>query len=80
MVNEIPHEKFVLSSLRTATIFILSFLSYEFLKILEIKWNKARPKNHLSHFAHRKIYHFTLIFIIDLLILYSFAGLFGIQL
>ena len=80
MVNKIPHEKFLLSSLRTALIFISGLLTYELLKILEIKWNKAHPNNEISHFAHRKIYHFIIILMIDLVILYLFAVLFWVDL
>ena len=79
MVNKISHFNFFLNALRTALIFIASFLTYELLKIVESKWNKTYPNNEFSHFAHRKVYHFLIIFIIDLLILYSIALLFDIN-
>ena len=79
MAKKFIHHIFVLHALRTALIFIASFLTYELLKTLEIKWNKTHPKNELIHFANRKIYHFILIFIFDLLILYSIALLFDIH-
>jgi hypothetical protein len=80
MANKINHRYFFLNSLRTALIFIAGFLTYELLKIIESRWNKLYPNNEFSHFAHRKKYHFFIIFIVDLLILYSIAVLFDIHL
>lgn len=80
MTNKIIHHVFFLNSLRTALIFIAGFLTYEILKILESRWNKLYPNNDVSHFAHRKIYNFILIFIIDLIILYIIALLFNVHL
>ena len=80
MVNKISHFKIFLHALRTALIFIAGFLSYELLKIVEGEWNKTHPNNEVKHFAHRKLYHFVIIFILDLLILYFIALLFDIHL
>lgn len=80
MTIKIRHSEFFLNALRTSLIFIAGFLTYELLKILESKWNKMYPNNEFSHFAHRKAYHFVIIFIIDLLILYLIALLFDIHL
>ena len=80
MVKQIKHHEFFLNALRTSLIFIAGFLTYELLKIIESKWNKMYPNNEFSHFAHRKVYHFVIIFIIDLLILYLIALLFDIHL
>lgn len=80
MANKIVHHVFFLNALRTSLIFIAGFLTYELLKILESQWNKMHPNNEFSHFAHRKLYHFILIFIIDLFILYLIALLFDIHL
>jgi hypothetical protein len=80
MTIKIRHHEFFLNALRTSLIFIAGFLTYELLKILESKWNKMYPNNEFSHFAHRKVYHFVVIFIIDLLILYLIALLFDIHL
>jgi hypothetical protein len=80
MTIKIRHHEFFLNALRTSLIFIAGFLTYELLKIIESKWNKMYPNNEFSHFAHRKVYHFVIIFIIDLLILYLIALLFGIHL
>ena len=80
MVNKIQHHAFFLNALRTALIFIAGFLSYELLKILESEWNYIHPGNELRNFAHRKIYHFIIIFIIDLIVLYSIALLFDVHL
>jgi len=80
MANKINHGSFFLNSLRTALIFIVGFLTYELLKIVEKRWNKLYPNNEFSHFAHRKKYHFLIIFIVDLIILYSIALLFDVHL
>ena len=80
MTHKIMHHKFFLNSLRTALIFVAGFLTYELLKILESKWNKMYPNNEFSHFAHRKMYNFIIIFIIDLCILYLIALLFDVHL
>lgn len=80
MANKIIHRNFFLNSFRTAVIFVAGFIIYELLKTLEKKWNKTHPNNELSHFAHRKKYHFLLIFVIDLLILYLIALLFDVHL
>ena len=80
MVNKISHFKIFLHALRTSLIFIAGFLSYELLKIVEGEWNKTHPNNEVKHFAHRKLYHFVIILIFDLLILYFIALLFDIHL
>jgi hypothetical protein len=80
MIKKIEHHKFFLDSLRTAIIFIAGFLSYELLKILEKKWNETHPNNELVHFAHRKAYHFIIILLCDLSILYLFVWLFDVHL
>lgn len=77
---KIKHHIFFIEALRTALIFIASFLTYELLKIIESNWNKMYPNKEFSHFARRKVYHFFVIFIIDLLILYLIALLFDIHL
>jgi len=80
MIKKINHRKFFLASLRTAIIFISGFLTYEFLKMIESKWNETHPNNEMVHFANRKIYHFIIIFLIDLCILYLIVWLFKINL
>jgi hypothetical protein len=80
MVNKIQHHEFFLNALRTALIFIAGFLTYELLKIIESEWNLKHPGNELTHFAHRKTYHFIIIFIIDLALLYLIALLFDVHL
>ena len=80
MVNKINHHIFFLNALRTSLIFISGFLTYELLKIIESKLNEMYPNNAFSHFAHRKVCHFVVIFVIDLLILYLIALLFDIHL
>ena len=80
MSNKISHQKIFLHALRTALIFIAGFLSYELLKIIEVEWNKTHPNNEIIHFSQRKIYHFIVIFSIDVLILYLIAVLFDVHL
>jgi hypothetical protein len=80
MTKKIKHHEFFLNALRTALIFIAGFLTYELLKMLESEWNKMHPNNELRHFAHRKMYHFVIIFSIDLFILYLIALLFDVHL
>jgi hypothetical protein len=76
MENKIHLELF-LKALRTSIIFISGFLAYDWLKQLEIRWNKAHSNNEFVHFARRKTYHFVIIFLVDLIILYSAALSFG---
>ena len=80
MAKRIMHHEFFLNALRTALIFIAGFLSYDLLKILESDWNKLYPNNKLRHFVHRKSYHFLIIFLFDLFILYLIALLFDVHL
>ena len=80
MAHKIFHAAFLLDALRTAIIFLAGFLSYEILKRLEAEWNIMHPNNEMSHFAHRKMYNFIIIFIIDLCILYLIALLFDVHL
>jgi len=80
MTKQIIHHVFFLNALRTALIFIAGFLAYDLLKILESKWNKMYPNDELKHFLHRKLYHFLIIFLFDLFILYLIAILFDVHL
>ena len=80
MTNKIEYTRFFLNALRTALIFIVGFLSYEILKDAEREWNKISPNNEMIHFANRKIYHFLIIFISDLIILFLILVLFKVQL
>lgn len=77
---KIKHHKFMLHALRTALVFIATLLTYELLKMLENKWNKTHPNNELIHFTKRKIYHFLIIFLTDLFVLYLIALLFDVHL
>ena len=80
MTNKIHHIKFFFHALRSALLVIVGFLIYELLKLIEVKWNKQRPSYKMTHFAKRKTYHFIIIFIADLIILYLIAILFKIHL
>jgi len=80
MVNKINHLRIFFHALRTALVFTAGFLSYELLKIVESDWNKMYPNDKFTNLAHRKLYHFIIIFIFDLLILYLIALLFDTHL
>lgn len=80
MINKFTHQRFFIHALRTSLIFMSGFISYEFLRLLEVEWNKSNPNQELVHFSKRKIYHFIFIFLIDLLILYLILILFNIKL
>lgn len=80
MINKIDHYRFFCHALRTALMFLAGFLSYEILKDLEYEWNKLHPKNETVHFAKRKLYHFALLFLADLIILYIILLLFKVHL
>lgn len=77
-MNKINHYRLFTHALRTALLFVSSFLIYEILLNLEKIWTKNNPKNKISHFYQRKIYKFILILIIDLIILYGIAIFFGV--
>ena len=79
-MTRIQHHAFFLNALRTALIFIAGFLSYELLKIIETEWNMTHPGHELKHLTHRKFYHFIVIFLIDLFIIYSIELLFNVHL
>jgi hypothetical protein len=80
MSNKIEYNRIFLNALRTALIFIAGFLSYEILKDLEQEWNKITPNNKMVHFANRKIFHFLIMFMSDLIILFLILFLFKVQL
>jgi uncharacterized BrkB/YihY/UPF0761 family membrane protein len=80
MANKIIHYRFFFHALRTALLFIAGFLTYELLKALEKQWNKIYLHNETAHFAKRKIYHFIILLLADLFILYLFAILFSVYL
>jgi len=77
---KIQHHKLFLDALRTGLILIATLLTYELLKMLEMKWNKNHPNNELVHFTNRKQYHFLIIFLADLIVLYLIVLIFGVHL
>jgi len=80
MTNKIQHHRLFFNALRTALIFIAGFLSYEILKIAEDEWNKEHPNNETVNFTQRKGYHFIILFLVDLFILYLILLIFGVHL
>jgi hypothetical protein len=70
------HYHHFLNALRTALIFVAGFLSYEILKIIAEEWDVSET----NKIAHRKLYNFIIIFIFDLVILYSFESIFNVKL
>jgi xanthine/uracil/vitamin C permease (AzgA family) len=79
-MKKINHNVFFLNALRTSLIFIAGFLSYEILKIIEYEWNKLHPGHEIFHLSKKKIYLFLIIFIVDLIILYSIVLFFNVHL
>jgi hypothetical protein len=79
MTNKIQHHRFFFHALRTSLMFIVGFLSYEILKLLEEEWNNLNKNNEKVHFAKRKMYHFVVIFLADLVILYLIFLLFKVH-
>lgn len=77
---KIQHHKIFLHALRTGLILIATLLTYDLLKMLESEWNKRHPNNELIHVTQRKVYHFLIIFLADLLVLYLIALLFDVHL
>ena len=77
---KIQHHKIFLHALRTGLILIATLLTYDLLKMLESEWNKRHPNNELIHVTQRKVYHFLIIFLADLLVLYLIALLFDVPL
>lgn len=77
---KIQHHKIFLHALRTGLILIATLLTYELLKMLESEWNKTHSNNESAHFAKRKLYHFLIIFLTDVLLLYFIAILFDVHL
>ncbi len=80
MRSKINHSKFFFHALRSALMFVAGFLTYEILKTLEAEWNETHKNNQAIHFAKRKSYHFLAIFLVDLIILYLIALMFGVHL
>ena len=76
-MNKIIHYKILFHSLRTAILVIIGFLVYEILKIFENEWNKTYPNNELKYLGKRKLIHFIIIFIVDIIILSIIAFLLG---
>jgi hypothetical protein len=73
------HLLIFLRAFRTAILFMAGFISYEILQIIEKEWNNINPNNEVSNLYGRKIYHFLIIFICDLSILYLINILFGVH-
>jgi hypothetical protein len=79
-MRQIKHNELFLSALRTALIFIAGFLSYEILKLIENEWNQENPKKKIYHLSKRKIFHFCIIYTIDIFIIYLIVLLFDVHL
>lgn len=67
-----------LSALRTAIIVVSGFIAYEILLELEKIWNLNYPDKYYN-FAKHKIAKLTLIFLIDLILLYMLFYIFKIE-
>jgi len=78
-MKNINHMRLFSHALRTALLFVGSFLIYDILIRLEKIWNLRNPENQTYHLFQRKFIKLISIFIIDLLILYSIAIFLGIH-
>ena len=76
-MKEINYSKLILSSFRTAIIFVSSFIVYEILLEFEKMWNKEEPNKKIYNFYKRILYKFLLIFLIDLILIYTLFFLSG---
>lgn len=74
---KINHKRLFLHSLRSALLFVASFLIYDILATLKKSWN---PDDELRLFYLHKALKFTLILTTDLCILYAITIVFGIDL
>ena len=75
---KINHKRLFLHSMRTALLFVASFLIYDILATLEKSWNPGDDT--LRMFYIHKALKFTLILMMDLCILYAITIVFGIDL
>jgi hypothetical protein len=73
------HLRMLVTAARTALIIVASFISYEILLELQTLWNKKYPGHETRNFIYNKLYKLIVIFLIDLLILYSIYYIFNIQ-
>ena len=75
----INHFRMFLSALRTAIIVVSGFIAYEILLEMEKGWNILYPHKQFN-FAKRKFLKLFLIFLIDLILIYSSLLIFNIEL
>ena len=71
-MKNIDHKRIFLYALRTAILATIGFFIYELLTNLEKK-DKQQKKESFYTIHRRQLIKFTIIFIIDLFILYFFA-------
>ena len=79
-MKESVRRRIFFHSLRTAIIFVSGFIIYEILLGLEKEWNKMNPDNETYNFHKRNIFKFIFIFLVDLIVLYSFYWFFDTRL
>ena len=78
---KINHKRNFMIALRTAILFVSSFIIYDFLHILQEKWSLFYdPKYKSIDFIVKEMIKFIIIFIIDLIILYMYSLVFHIPL
>ena len=71
MVNKIGiHSRIFFQAFRTAIIFVIGFIIYEFIVKYEKKQNKVNPSNSMFNLHKLNYIKFLLIFCIDLCLLY----------
>lgn len=75
---KVNHLRIFLHALRTAIIIVAGFIAYDVLKELEKIWNIAHP-NKQYNFSKKQFYKLTIIFTIDLVLLYLFVYILRVE-
>jgi len=75
----VNHLRMFLNAFRTSLIIVAGFLAYEILVKVEKLWNKIYP-NKLYNLTKRKLLKLSIIFIVDLILLYIVFYMFEIEL
>ena len=79
-MKESVRRRIFFHSIRTAIIFVAGFIIYDILVRLEKEWNKRNPEKKIYNFHKRHIFKFIFIFLVDLIVLYSFYWFFDTRL
>ena len=78
-LSQALHNEFVIKALKTAFVFVVGILLYDILKVIEKDFIKGEPERELEHMAHSKLFHFSAIFLTDLMAIYVIYLIFKIK-